>query len=377
MTRSLTKELFIPFKNSEREFHSFRNLFKTLSLDESSSPKFDLFSDLEENSEEVVADKMAESMEEYMCKTRGDYGSGVARPKINDKDHFELKCQFLNELRDNTFSASDHEDASEHIEKVLEIAEVILFYNGLEVPTRQILDSKGAIPTKTAVEVKVAIQEMASQKWHNETSRIRSTETFDGLAVIQAQLNNLGREIKKVNEKVYVALVSPYGVSRIDVKDHSFSSNSKIKLLLFDSNYCINSMKKSQASVKDSFSCWKKARISSRSRLKRARGKNQGKHHQANSFFLGVSIFKHITYSVEFVNVFVRIGFGSTIKLVSIDESQVVTFNDEFVFGLRKGDCGTKSRSDNMVGSPLGFVIHGIDVLKGNDKVTEVIDVEN
>ncbi|GJW46156.1 DNA-directed DNA polymerase [Tanacetum coccineum] len=46
-----------------------------------------------------------------------------------------------------------------------------------------------------------------SQKWHNETSRTRSTETSDGLAAIQAQLNNLGREIKKVNEKVYAAQV--------------------------------------------------------------------------------------------------------------------------------------------------------------------------
>ncbi|GJV33293.1 hypothetical protein Tco_1393693 [Tanacetum coccineum] len=44
-----------------------------------------------------------------------------------------------------------------------------------------------------------------SQKWHNETSRGRSTKTSDGLAAIQAQLNNLGREIKKVNEKVYAA----------------------------------------------------------------------------------------------------------------------------------------------------------------------------
>ncbi|GJZ87329.1 hypothetical protein Tco_0658939, partial [Tanacetum coccineum] len=35
----------------------------------------------------------------------------------------------------------------------------------------------------------------------------RSTETSDGLASIQAQLNNLGREIKKVNEKVYAAQV--------------------------------------------------------------------------------------------------------------------------------------------------------------------------
>ncbi|GKG06415.1 formin-like protein 1, partial [Tanacetum coccineum] len=47
-----------------------------------------------------------------------------------------------------------------------------------------------------------------SQKWHNGTSlKAKSTETSDGLAAIQAQLNNLGREIKKVNEKVYAAHV--------------------------------------------------------------------------------------------------------------------------------------------------------------------------
>ncbi|GKD68037.1 hypothetical protein Tco_1322127, partial [Tanacetum coccineum] len=188
--------------------------------------------------------------------------------------------QFLKELRTNTFSSSDHEDANEHIEKVLEIVdlfhipnitidqvmlrafpmsltgaasrsnckkieeinnfqqerdenlyqawerfkellmkcsqhylmkmqEVILFYNGLGIPTRQILDSKCAIPSKTVGDAKVAIQEMVeySQKWHNGTSRSRSTETSDGLAAIQAQLNNLGREIKKVNEKVYAAQV--------------------------------------------------------------------------------------------------------------------------------------------------------------------------
>ncbi|GKE44368.1 reverse transcriptase domain-containing protein [Tanacetum coccineum] len=87
--------------------------------------------------------------------------------------------------------------------------EVVLFYNGLDVLTRQILDSRGAIPSKTAADAKVAIQEMTeySQKWHNETSRTRSIKTSDGLAAIQAQLNNLGREIKKVNEKVYAAQV--------------------------------------------------------------------------------------------------------------------------------------------------------------------------
>ncbi|GKF96473.1 hypothetical protein Tco_0289208, partial [Tanacetum coccineum] len=64
--------------------------------------------------------------------------------------------------------------------------EVILFYNGVEVLTRKILDSKGVIPTKTSVDAKIAIQEMVeySQKWHNKTSRTRSTETSDGMAAI-------------------------------------------------------------------------------------------------------------------------------------------------------------------------------------------------
>ncbi|GJT00471.1 reverse transcriptase domain-containing protein [Tanacetum coccineum] len=218
--------------------------FKTLSLDESRSPNFDLFSDQEEYSEEEVAETMAETMEQYMRKTRADYGSGVARPKIEDKDNFKLKGQFLKELRDNTFSGSDHEDANEHIEKVLKIVdlfhipnitidqvmlskyfppariakkmeeinnfqqesdenlyqawerfkellmkcpqhyltemeEVVLFYNGLDVLTRQILDSRGSIPSKTAADAKN----------------------------IQQIPNNLGREIKKVNEKVYAAQV--------------------------------------------------------------------------------------------------------------------------------------------------------------------------
>ncbi|GJY63058.1 putative reverse transcriptase domain-containing protein [Tanacetum coccineum] len=227
--------------------------FKALSLDESRSPNFDLFSNQEEYSEEEVAEIMAETMEQYMSKTRADYGSGIARPKIEDKDSFELKGQFLKELRDNTFSGSDHEDANEHIEKVLEIMdlfhipnitidqvmlrafpmsltgsashwlrnkpsglirtwedlktkflrkycppvhtakkmeeinnfqqepdenlyqaweqfkellmkcpqhyltkmqEVVLFYNGLDVPTRQILDSIGAIPSKNVADAK-------------------------------------------------------------------------------------------------------------------------------------------------------------------------------------------------------------------------------
>ncbi|GKF15313.1 hypothetical protein Tco_0056775 [Tanacetum coccineum] len=67
---------------------------------------------------------MAETMKQYMSKTRTDYESGVARPKIDNKDQFELKGQFLKELRENSFSGSYNENANEHIEKVLEIVDL-------------------------------------------------------------------------------------------------------------------------------------------------------------------------------------------------------------------------------------------------------------
>ncbi|GJT79694.1 hypothetical protein Tco_1054036 [Tanacetum coccineum] len=125
---------------------------------------------------------MAETMEQYMSKTRADYGSGVARPKIEDKDHFELKGQFLKELRENTFSGSNHEDANEHIEKVLEIVD--LFH----------------VPNITQDQLMLRVFPIsltgAASRW------LRNEPT-----AIQAQLNNLGREIKKVNEKVYAAQV--------------------------------------------------------------------------------------------------------------------------------------------------------------------------
>ncbi|GJX29436.1 DNA-directed DNA polymerase [Tanacetum coccineum] len=67
---------------------------------------------------------MAETMEQYMSKTRSEYGSGVVRPKIDANAQFELKGQFLKEFRDNTFSGSKHEDANEHIKKVLKIVNI-------------------------------------------------------------------------------------------------------------------------------------------------------------------------------------------------------------------------------------------------------------
>ncbi|GJX04469.1 ribonuclease H-like domain, reverse transcriptase, RNA-dependent DNA polymerase [Tanacetum coccineum] len=259
ITRSLTKELFTPFENPKREFRSSRKLFKTPSLDESSSLEFDLFSDIEEHFEEEVKGTMTETMEEYMkiFKTPSlDESSSLEFDLFsNIEEHFEEEVagtitetikEYMCKTRercDNTINGSGHEDLNEHIEKVLEIVdlfhipnitqdhimlqafpmsltgaasrclrnkpsssittwedqkakflsklkellmkcpqhyitdmqEVILFYNGLEVPTRQILDFKGVVPTKIVANAKIAIQEMVeySQKWHNGTSKTK------------------------------------------------------------------------------------------------------------------------------------------------------------------------------------------------------------
>ncbi|GKA94829.1 zf-CCHC domain-containing protein [Tanacetum coccineum] len=61
-----------------------------------------------------------------------------------------------------------------------DMQEVISFYKGLDVHTRQIIDSKGAIPSMKAADAKKAIQDMAdhSQKWHNgELGRYRAAAT--------------------------------------------------------------------------------------------------------------------------------------------------------------------------------------------------------
>ncbi|GJU91648.1 retrovirus-related pol polyprotein from transposon TNT 1-94 [Tanacetum coccineum] len=232
--------------------------FKTLILDELRLPYFNLLSD-QEYSEEEVAETMAETMEQYMSKNRADYGSGVARPKIDDKDtsykwaNFsrnyvltplavqimkmrtntlrkaasrwlrnkptgsittweDLKTKFLSKYcppagtakkieKINNFQQEPDENLYQAWERFKELL--------MKCPQHYLTEKLGAIPSKTAADTKIAIQEMAeySQKWHNGTSRVRSTETSDGLAAIQAQLNNLGREIKKVNEKVYAAQV--------------------------------------------------------------------------------------------------------------------------------------------------------------------------
>ncbi|GJR35310.1 pyruvate dehydrogenase (acetyl-transferring) kinase, mitochondrial [Tanacetum coccineum] len=250
MTRSSTSELFTPYKEPEREFRSSRRHFKTLSLDELRSHDFNLLSD-QEYLEEEVAETMAETMEQYISKTRADYGHHEDANEHIEKvleivDLFHIPNITIDQVMLRAFPMSLTGDASRWLRN--EPTSSITTWDGLKTkflnkycPPAQTAKKMEEINNfqqepdenlyqawerfkellmncpqhylmemhETAANAKIAIQKMAeySQKWHNGTSRSRSTETSDGLVAIQAQLNNLGREIKKVNEKVYAAQV--------------------------------------------------------------------------------------------------------------------------------------------------------------------------
>nr|GEZ06414.1 hypothetical protein [Tanacetum cinerariifolium] len=44
----------------------------------------------------------------------------------------------------------------------------------------------------------------------------------------------------------------------------------------------------------------------------------------------------------------------------------------KLIYNFKNSDCETESQSDNTVGSPYGFIIHGIEVFEGNEEVTEI-----
>ncbi|GJT02757.1 protein kinase-like domain, concanavalin A-like lectin/glucanase domain protein [Tanacetum coccineum] len=61
------------------------------------------------------------TMEQYLALTRGNQVSGVVKPEIGGNVSFEIKIQFMQELREDTFSGNKNDDAHEHVERVLDI----------------------------------------------------------------------------------------------------------------------------------------------------------------------------------------------------------------------------------------------------------------
>ncbi|GJV14713.1 zinc knuckle CX2CX4HX4C containing protein [Tanacetum coccineum] len=184
------------------------------------------------------------TMEQYLALSRENQAPGVVKPEIEGNVNFEIKSQFMRELREETFSGNKNEDAHDHVDRVLNIVslfniprvsqDAILlcvfpftltgtakrWVDRLTLGAvntwdllkkafiqRQLLDSQGLILGMTPTQALTVIQTMAdhSQKWHDETlSRsISSSSNTDGLAAIVSKLDNLGCDIKNLKENVH------------------------------------------------------------------------------------------------------------------------------------------------------------------------------
>ncbi|GJW74877.1 hypothetical protein Tco_0134247 [Tanacetum coccineum] len=61
------------------------------------------------------------TMEQYLALSRENQAPGVVKPEIGGNVNFEIKSQFMRELREDTFFGNKNEDAHDHIDRVLSI----------------------------------------------------------------------------------------------------------------------------------------------------------------------------------------------------------------------------------------------------------------
>ncbi|GJY79382.1 protein kinase-like domain, concanavalin A-like lectin/glucanase domain protein, partial [Tanacetum coccineum] len=240
-----TSPLFIPVGNvgSQRKYnHSISNEMVSIS-------------------KIIMADGEIDNltMEQYLALTRGNQAPGVVRPEIGGNVNFEIKSQFMRELKEDTFSGNKNDDAHKHVERVLDIVSLFnipgvshdvvmlrVFPITLTGSAKRWVDRlplgtvdswdllKNAFiqrycpPSKTAKQ----LEEIRNFKQEGDetyiklgsgimtyyinaplmtsiaiTRKIKSSRNSEGIAAIVNKLENLGRDMKKLKENVHAIQV--------------------------------------------------------------------------------------------------------------------------------------------------------------------------
>ncbi|GJT90454.1 hypothetical protein Tco_1079299 [Tanacetum coccineum] len=146
------------------------------------------------------------------------------RPEIKGNVNFEIKSQFLREVRDNTFFENTNEDAYEHVERVLEI---ISFFSIPEVSKDAIIlrvfpltltgTTKrwmervpfGTINTWDLLKRVFILRYCPPSKTakHLESNRGPGGSNSDGMSIITYMLNDLGHDMRKLKKSVHAIQV--------------------------------------------------------------------------------------------------------------------------------------------------------------------------
>ncbi|GJS43810.1 hypothetical protein Tco_0568853 [Tanacetum coccineum] len=223
------------------------------------------------------------TMEQYLTLTRGNQASSVVKPGIGSNVNFEIKSQFMRELREDIISLFNiprvtHDavmlrvfpitltEVAKRTAKQLEDIrnfkqegdetlyqaweryndllykcpthdinshqKVNIFYNGLGTMNRQLLDSHGPIPLMTHAQALTAIQTMAdhSQKWHDGSSSRNidsGNSNFEGITAVVNKLDSLSKDMKKLKENMlsYPAKAETQGVTSWISSQHNGVNN--------------------------------------------------------------------------------------------------------------------------------------------------------
>ncbi|GJU19107.1 hypothetical protein Tco_1147073 [Tanacetum coccineum] len=204
------------------------------------------------------------TIEQYIALIPNDIKPGIVNLKIGDDVEFEINANFIRELRRKLFAGTDDEDAYKHVCTVVEIVDLFhfpgvthdaimlrklekicnfkqerdeilyhaweryndllyqcslhdlnfqqkvhIFYTGLDILTRKILDSNGFIPLMTPTQALESIQVMAdhSHYWYDETTtRERINNVLDNVDAIHESFKgeHLTKEypLKKEDEAI-------------------------------------------------------------------------------------------------------------------------------------------------------------------------------
>nr|GEV53227.1 hypothetical protein [Tanacetum cinerariifolium] len=148
------------------------------------------------------------TMEQYSAFLRENQALSVVKPEIGGNVNFEIKSQFMRELREDTFFENKNEDAHDHIDRVLNIVHRLT----PGVVNTWDLFKIAFIQRMTPTQALTAIQTMAdhSQKWHDGTSSRNvsssSTNTYVIAAIISPYLDKecpLNEEVNQLEEVKY------------------------------------------------------------------------------------------------------------------------------------------------------------------------------
>ncbi|GJT80553.1 phospholipase-like protein [Tanacetum coccineum] len=192
------------------------------------------------------------TLDQYLTLTQGNQALGVVKPKIGGNENFEIKSQFMQELREDTFSRNKNDDAHEHVEycppskTAKQLEEICNFKQEGDEPLYQAWEryndllykclthdikshQKGPIPDMTPAQALTAIQTMAdhSQKYHDGSSsrNIDSSSNSEGIVAIVNKLDSLVYADKKA--PLDNVITEPHEVSFVQEEGASINVISK------------------------------------------------------------------------------------------------------------------------------------------------------